>query len=287
MRRFASAVALLAASTIAVSAQRKPAVDVPLAVARIGEYVQAYFARAQSIICDEIVREQELGFDLLSAAAPARTVVNELRISWDAAPDGGVATPLLLRNLLTVNGRPPREKDQNKCFDPDASTPDILGELFLPENQAKFRFAARPMGKVSGRAAVVLDVFDLDKGPVEVQATDDCVKFGKPGSMKWRIWADAETYAVLRIDQTLNTMFDATIPANRKNRTPERTITVERSDTTINYRQVHFTDPEETILLPESRQMLQSLRSSGSPRMRITYNYRNYRRFMTGGRIVE
>ncbi len=287
MRRFATAVALLAASTIAVSAQRKATVDVPLAVARIGEYVQAYFARAQSIICDEAVRVQEVGFDLLSAAAPARTVVNELRISWDATPDGGVAAPVLLRTLLTVNGRPPREKDQNKCFDPDASTPDILGELFLPENQAKFRFTARPMGKVSGRAAVVLDVFDLDKGPVEVQATDDCVKFGKPGSMKWRIWADAETYAVLRIDQTLNTMFDATIPANRKNRTPERTITVERSDTTIHYRQVRFTDPDESILLPASRETVQSLRSSGSPRMRITYNYRNYRRFMTGGRIVE
>lgn len=288
MHRLAVSVALLlSAATLSLSAQGRTAIDVTDAVARIGEYVQAYFSRAQSIICDETVRVQELGYDLLSSAAPARTVVSELRVSWDAASNGGMTAPVVLRNLLTINGRSPRPKDHDGCFDPEASTPEILGELFLPENRTKFRYVARPPGKIEGRPAVILDVFDLDRGPVEVKSTDDCVKFGKPGTMKWRVWADADTYAVWRLDQSLSTQFDVTIPANRKHHTPEREVMVERVDTTVVYRPVEFKDPDESILLPASRETVQVLRNSGSPRMRISSRYRNYRRFITGIRIVQ
>ncbi|MGC4085910.1 MAG: hypothetical protein QM736_28230 [Vicinamibacterales bacterium] len=288
MRRLGLAVALfVAAGTLSASAQRSAAPDVMDTVAHIGEYVQSYVSRAQSIICDEIVRVQELGYDLLGTSSPARVVVSELRVSWDAAPDGAMLAPQVLRNLLTVNGRPPREKDLDRCFDPQASTPEMLGELFLPDNRSKFRFTARPSGKVSGRPALVIDVVDLQKGPVEMKATDDCVEFGKPGTMKWRVWVDPATYAVLRIDQSLNTLFDVTIPPNRKHRLPERDLLLERADTSVVYRQVTFTDPDETILLPATREAVQVIRNSPSPRMRISSMYKNYRRFMTGIRIVQ
>ncbi|MBS1816347.1 MAG: hypothetical protein JSU08_00300 [Acidobacteria bacterium] len=287
MRRLALLTALASFAFVPLSAQRNSSVNPGEIAGRIGEYVQAYFARAQSIICDEIVRVQELGPDLLSATSPARVVVNELRVSWEPLSDGRMNPPVILRNLVSVNGRPPRPKDHDKCFDPEASSPELLGELFLPENRPKFRYNARSVSKVNGRPAYVIDVIDMDRGPVEVQADEDCVKFGKPGSMRWRVWADQETFGVLRIEQSLNTLFDVTIPANRKAHTPERDVTVDRVSTTIVYRNVAFADPDESLLLPASRETVQVLRNSPAPRMRISSSYRNYRRFMTGIRMVE
>ena len=62
-------------------------------------------------------------------------------------------------------------------------------------------------------------------------------------------------------------------------------IVFERTAATTEYRQVKFSDPDEVIMLPASRQYLQIER--GSQSRRISYTYRNYRRFMTGIRIVQ
>lgn len=288
MRRLALFVSLaLGLSSTGVLAQGKAPVDVSGTVAKIGDYVQQYFARAQSIIYDETVRVQYLGSDLMSLPEPPRTIVNELRVSWEAAPDGGMAPPVILRTPIKVNGRPPREKDRDKCFDPEASTPELLGSLFLPENRASFRYVGRPTGKMNGRPVVIIDAFDREQGPVWVESTEDCYKFGKPGNMKWRVWADAETLAVMRIDGSLTGFYDVTLPPNRKERTPARDVTVERVDVSVHYKLVRFADPDESMLLPASRETVQVIRSANAPRVRISSQYRNFRRFMTGGRIVQ
>lgn len=288
MRRLALIVSLaLGLGATGASGQGKAPVDVSETVAKIGDYVQQYFSRAQSIIYDETVRVQYLGYDLMSLPEPPRTLVNELRVSWDAATNGGMASPVILRTPIKVNGRPPREKDRDKCFDPEASTPELLGSLFLPENRESFRYSGRPPGKLNGRPVVVLDAFEREQGQVWVESTEDCYKFGKPGNMKWRVWADAETLAVMRIDGSLTGFYDVTLPANRKERTPQRDITVERADVSIVYKPVRFTDPDESMLLPASRETVQVIRSANAPRVRISSQYRNFRRFMTGGRIIQ
>jgi hypothetical protein len=53
------------------------------------------------------------------------------------------------------------------------------------------------------------------------------------------------------------------------------------------YRRVTFSDPDESIMLPASMDTLTVIRNAGTPRMRKTQNFRNYRRFMTGIRIVQ
>lgn len=288
MRRLALIVALaLGLGATSLSGQGKAPADVSETVAKIGEYVQQYFTRAQSIVYEETVRIQYLGYDLMSLPEPPRTLVNELRVSWDAAPQGGMADPVVLRTPLKVNGRAPREKDRDKCFDPEASTPELLGSLFLPENRASFRYTGRPNGKLNGRPVVIIDAVDLEQGQVWVESTEDCHRFSKPGNMKWRVWADAETLAVMRIDGSLTGFYDVTLPPNRKERIPARDITVERSDVTVAYKLVHFTDPDESMLLPSSRETVQVIRSANAPRVRISSQYRNFRRFMTGGRIVQ
>ena len=50
---------------------------------------------------------------------------------------------------------------------------------------------------------------------------------------------------------------------------------------------VKFVDPDETLMLPASVDSLQVVRNAGVPRSRKTQRFSNYRRFITGGRIVQ
>ena len=286
MRRAALTLALLAAVSLGASAREDAAPDLTETLARVAEYVQAYFARAQSIIADETVRIQSLGYDMLSEG-PSRTLRTELRVSWEPDADGELATPQVLRTLITVNGRAPREKDDDRCFDPQATSPEILS-LFLPENQKELDFKPSGRGKVGGREARIIDVHERERGPVRVTKTyEGCVRIEKPGSAWYRTWIDAQTFAVLRLDQYLVGPYDVTIPADRKLGTSPRDVVVERLDTSVTYRAVAFTDPEETVMLPVAREMVQVIRNAPSSRMRISHSYRNYRRFITAGRIVQ
>jgi hypothetical protein len=76
-----SACAVVAASAVAVGAAAQgPAVrDVRGWMARVGERVEEYYARAQSIMCEEIVRIEPLGPDLISNGDHVRELVYELR----------------------------------------------------------------------------------------------------------------------------------------------------------------------------------------------------------------
>ena len=103
-----------------------------------------------------------------------------------------------------------------------------------------------------------------------------------------RVWIDPQTSAVLRIDEWLVGMTDVRVPrelisTGRWN----PYVSVERADSTIRYQPVKFTDPEETLLLPNIVDTVTVIRASGVQRLRITQSYRNYRRFVTGGRLVE
>jgi hypothetical protein len=64
-------------------------------------------------------------------------------------------------------------------------------------------------------------------------------------------------------------------------------LTVERADTSIRYQRVQFTDPDEALLLPASIDALTVIKGNGTQRTRIVHTFRNYRRFVTGSRIVQ
>jgi len=64
-------------------------------------------------------------------------------------------------------------------------------------------------------------------------------------------------------------------------------MTIERADSTIRYRRVAFSDPDETLVLPSSIETTTIVKNSGSPRTHISQTFTNYRRFVTGSRIVQ
>ena len=288
MRRVALITALLFATlTVVGRAQKAPAFDVSNVMSRVAESIVAYYARAQSIICDETVQLQSLGSDLMTNGSPARRLLYELRVSWEPPGDGGVPEANVLRTLVRVNSRAPREKDIDACMDPKAISPEPLA-MFLPDNQVDYIFTAAGRGKVGNEPALMIDYRSREVGAISATRKDDCFSIELPGRTRGRVWVDEDTAEVLRLDERLTGMVDVRLPPDPKRRhdLPEL-MTVERLDSSIVYRRVDFMDPDESVMLPVSKETVTVVRNAGSPRVRTSQSFRNYRRFITGGRIVE
>ena len=151
----------LAGFSVAAAAPQSGGRDLREWMQRVATRVEQYYARAQSIICEETVRLEPLGSDLLPNGEHIRELVYELRVAWDGASDedrarGTVPEATVQRQLLRVDGRPPRAKDEPGCFDPKAISPEPLGML-LVDRQRDFVFSWKGQGKESGRESVTLE----------------------------------------------------------------------------------------------------------------------------------
>jgi hypothetical protein len=287
MRRLA-ALCLAASATLAAGVQPGADRDVRAWMARAADRVQAYYARAQHIICEETVRLEPLGPDLMRNGDHVRELVYELRVSWEQAEAGGAPPEAtVLRQLLKVDGRPPRPGDEPGCFDPPAASPAPLNML-LPHRQAEFVFSWGRAGREGDRRAVAIDYQPARPGkPVLEPKGEHCFSIELPGRSRGRLWLDEATGDVLRLDEHLSSQVDVPVPPRPREPFAPLSITVERADSSIVYAPVVFHDPDETLLLPASIVSLQVIRNSGVPRLRISQRFSNYRRFITGGRIVQ
>jgi hypothetical protein len=258
---------------------------VPTLLDRIGSYVEQYYARAQSVLAVETVTLQPLARDFAFDGF-ARRLVYEIRLEWDPLVLVGDDPARIVRELVTVNGRPPRDGDEPRCIDPRGISPEPLAFL-LPDRRDGFVFHPGRRGDVDGRAAAVYEFRSVRAEPPRVEWKDECASIDLPGRSRGRIWADPDTAAILRVDESLTGMVDIPVPIEQQRKGGAAYMTVERADTSIRYRPVTFSDPDETLLLPALVESLVVVRNSGSPRLRITQSYTNYRRFVTGGRIVR
>jgi hypothetical protein len=257
-------------------------------VARIGSYVARYYERAQSVMADEAVSVQPLGRDLI-AIGFARRLLYELRVEWnpDAVGDDSPAT--ITRRLIAVNGRPPGPKDEPKCLDPKNESPEPLGFL-LPDRRDKFTFTSAGVGRIDGRPALMVDYRSVKPEPPKAAIDEkdkDCIMFDLPGRSRGRVWADPETGEILRLDERLTGMVDVPLPRKQQRMDLPVYWTIERADSSMMYRRVAFHDPEETIVLPSRVETVTVISGGGVQRMRITQTFSNYRRFITGTRVVQ
>jgi hypothetical protein len=254
-------------------------------LARIGAYVEGYYARAQSILALETVTLQPLGRDF-GFDGFARRLVFELRLEWEPTAAGDEDPARIVRQIVTVNGRPPRGDDDLRCIDPLPISPEPLAFL-LPARRGKYIFHPGPSGDVDGRPAATYEYRSVRAETPRVEWRDECVSIDLPGRSRGRIWADSETFAILRLDEQLTGMVDIAVPIEQQRKGAAAYLTVERADTSIRYRPVTFSDPDETVFLPSLVESLVVMRNSGTPRLRITQRYTNYRRFVTEGRMIR
>jgi hypothetical protein len=279
--RFTLFAALLAVSARGVLGQSVPA---DTSVARVGDYVERYYARAQSLVVDENVTIQQLGNDLRREGF-ARRLTYELRVEWDPDAADDDVPAKVTRQLLAINGRPPKAGQEPECLDPRSTSPEPLAFL-LPDRREKFIFKAAGLGRVDGRPAVMIDYRSVKPEEPKVEWKEECVSIDLPGRARGRIWADPETAEILRLDEGIIGLVDIAVPRKQQRMGASSYMTIERADSSIRYRRVPFTDPDETLLLPSSIETTTIVKNSGSPRVRISQTFGNYRRFVTGSRIV-
>jgi hypothetical protein len=265
--------------------------DASAIVARVGERLLEYYQRAQHLMCLE--RATVLPIDARwNPQGMARTVDSELRIEFDVADGDAFPEARVSRDVLSVNGRAPRDRDRTDrsgCTDPNPVSPEPLAFL-LPGQRDEYAFTSVRSGRERDRAALVID-FASVRRPGHPQLIedelghDDCFDWKGPIPIKGRLWVDAESYDVLKLERHITGPTDVRVPRplQRKYGLPDR-VTIDRDDLTLHYREVVFSDPEEVMLLPESITTTTVLRT-GLQSTRRTQQFSDYRRFLTRGRI--
>ena len=265
--------------------------DLQSALERAGDRVEAFFTRAQSLVCTETVVMQPLNSGL-TADGFSRTVESELRLSWDPGIGGDAVTEAQTRRqVLKVNGRPPREDDHRSCTTPEQNDTETQPlSLLLPQQREKYQFSSAGTGRVDGRPAVMIDFREAGRISVDVkpvEGLDDCISYEITGGQRGRLWLDVETFDVLRLDQRLTGMVELRMPRVFARRPGAAAyMTVEREDTSLRFGRISFSQPEESLVLPQSSTSLRIVRGSGSSRLRTVTRYTDYRRFLTSGRVV-
>lgn len=269
---------------------RQPAAlpDLAVVLQRVGERVEQYFARAQSIVCVEIVGLMPVD---TGGYVRGRTVESELRLSWQPTDETPVPIEArTLRQVIKVNGHAPRKNDHDNCTSPEQNSSEVQPlSLLLPQQRHEYSFKLAGAARVDNRAAILIDYRMVEKPSVTVamvNGKEDCISYALDGGMKGRIWIDAETFDVLRMDQGLIGLVDIPLPRKVASRDRRPSWTMERWDTSIRFKPVTFQDPQETLVLPASSTSFRITRGAGTPRLRTSTRYLSYRRFITGARII-
>ena len=289
--RFALAVT---AALVTVLHGRLPAqapADVESLLTRVGEQIEQYFARAQSIVFVEKTTIQYIGTDLMPQGF-ARVLESDIRVESipsDGDSDGSTETRIL-RDLRKINGHARRTtKDVSACLDPNPVSPEPLAFL-LPAQRPDYEFTLVGPGRGKEQNRVMVDFREVGTGKPDVKPRTDkgegCFTIDVPGRGRGRVWIDASTYEVVRVDQRLTGRVDFRLPDPKSRRIGLDDVQVlERLDTSIRYKPVAFRDPEEIVLLPESIETVMVVRGLQSYRMKQAFS--GYRRFVTGGRLVR
>ena len=285
----ASAVAASGWTVSTAGSPNRP--DLPSVVSDVGGRLADYYRHAQQLVCLE--RSTVMPIDSgWRADGFARTVESELRLDLDEA--AAVREPRVTRDIRRVNGREPRDRDRTNragCTDPTPLSPEPLAFL-LPEHRDEYVFTALRDVTERNRAAFAIDFSSVkSKGHPELiedeGGHDDCFDWKGPVAVTGRVWVDANTLDVLRLERRVAGPTDLRVPVPLQRRyqfTPF--LTIDRDDLTLRYKEVTFNDPDETVLLPESIESLTVFRG-GLQSIRRRQVFSDYRRFLTPGRIVK
>lgn len=285
--RLAAAIGGVLTASVSAQAPQEPP-DLVGLLGRVGSRIEEFYKRAQSVMCLEKVTAQPIGSDM-SLQGFARVLEYELRVEL---ADSEASNANFVRELRKVNGRSPRPKDlddRNTCLDPNPLTPEPLSFL-LAKNRGDYLFSWVGYGKGKDQHMIQIDYRPAKTDKAEFiedeKGRDGCFQISLPVERRGRVWIDGRTHDVLRIEQHLAARVDVRVPFvhQRRQQLPDW-IVVDRFDLVTRYKPVVFDNPDETLLLPASIEQLAILRGAQSNRK--TQIFTNYKRFITGGRIVK
>jgi hypothetical protein len=270
-------------------AQAQPGVDEMLA--RVGDRIAEFYKRAQHVMVIETSRVQPIDRSY-SPQGFARLVESELRVEPEGGEVAGEAR--VVREVRKVNGRAPRDRDKKNrdgCTDPNPLSTEPLAFL-LPAHRSEYQFKAAGLAKDRNRPAVRIDFASVNRNSKlelieDKLGHEDCFDWSGHIAERGRVWVDAQSYAVLRVERSVGGPVDVSVPLRIQRRhNLDNRVVIMREDTTIRYRTVVFSDPDETLLLPESIESL-SVLSGGLQSTRRSQIYSDYKRFVGDSRVVD
>jgi hypothetical protein len=267
--------------------------DIAGLMTSVGDRVAEYCRRAQSVVCVERSTVQPIQSNW-AADGFSRTVESELRVEFEAADGATRSHAKVIRDIHRINGRAPRERDKTDrtaCTDPNPLSPEPLAFL-LPANRDEYRFTSLRGAREQDRAALMIDFVSTNRTSrpelvEDERGHDDCFDWSGPIATRGRLWVDAKTHEVLRVERRIDGPVDVRVPwrlQRRYNFAPW--VVLDRDDQTIRFKAVAFRDPDEVMLLPESIESLTVMRG-GLQSVRRTETFSSYRRFLTAGRVVK
>ena len=286
--RLVWAAGLAAAAGIVPAAQTpQQAVNANLdqTLLHVGRQLEQWYSRAQTVVSEETVWIQPLRADMSPADFP-RQLAFELRVEWDPSRTSAAGLPeaYVLRQALAEQRQAAR--DDPGCLDPKPVSPEPLG-ILLPARRAESEFTLRGTARVNDRRALVIDYRGRATVPPNVQWTGECVSVALHGRSRGRIWVDAETYDVLRMNDRLVGTFQFDVPEEFVRRGAASTMIIEQAESTIRYRRVHFENPREVLTLPEAIDSVAVWRSNAVRRYRVSQRFSGYRRYLTDARLLD
>jgi hypothetical protein len=252
-----------------------------------GRRLEQWYARAQAVVSRETVWIQRLRADLTPADIPRRLTF-DLRVEWDPARRGRTGAPeaSVLREAVGTDRRQNRTGQEPGCIDPKPVSPEPLG-ILLPARRGESEFALGGTARLGGRPAIVIDYRGLSTVPPDIQWTGECVSVTLHGRSRGRIWVDADTFDVLRMTDRLVGTFALDVPRDQVRRGAAPTMVIEQAETTIRYRAVEFSEPREVLVLPEAIDALTIWRGTTVRRYRVSQRFSDFRRYLTGGRLLD
>ena len=279
------------ASWVSAASQQSP--ELEALIARVGQRVAEYYRRAQSVMCVEHSTVQPVQSNWTPEGF-ARIVESDLRIESELTDGDSLFKPTVIRDIRRINGRAPRERDKKDragCTDPTPWSTEPLAFL-LPTHRDEYLFTSVRHGKEKDRAALIIEFMSTNRSSKpelieDERGHDDCFDWSGPVAMRGRVWVDPISHDVVRVDRRIDGPIDVRVPwpLQRRYNFPGW-IVLERDDMTLRYQTVAFSDPEETLLLPESIESLTVMRSSLQS-VRRTDRFSDYRRFLTAGRVIK
>ena len=273
---------LLVVSSAALG--QEPLFDLEATLVRVGAQLERRYQRSQRIVSTEMVWVRSFNHNMRSNGSPRRLEF-ERRVEWGTSEENGVPTVTVFRELRSVNGREPQQRDLDACLTPRSEAEDPLSAL-LPVRQVEFEFTLGELEWINGRRVARLGYAPLEEGRAEVTWDEDCVSIALPGRSRGEAWVDVESGDVLRLDERLTRRFEFREPEDRPRQRPGW-IALERNDLSIRYQRVTFKNPAETLMLPRSIEHSWMSRASGiATRYYHSQQFSNHRRFVTDGRLV-
>jgi hypothetical protein len=261
--------------------------DLSALLDKVAGRVADFYAGTQSLVVQETVRIQHENGSM-GRIGHASVLVYDDHVEWTPASDAHPAEASVVRQLLKIDGRSPRparDDDDWRCFQNATTSAEPLG-ILLPGRRDAYIFTSAGTGKTDGRNTIMIDYRERVVGNPKATWDDRCLTLDLPGRERGRIWIDAQTFDVLRVDEQITGNFPVDYPKFKDGNQPrDQYMTLLRANTTTRYQLMTFEKPDEQLLVPKSIESFDQWSGSDN-NIRITQTFSRYRRFVGESHIV-